>query len=62
MNKKQKISIDMNAVRINSAGKLGRHNTSAKSHVHQTAKDKAKNRNSKQRKRQAQAIKEMFVH
>ena len=46
---------------LNSQDKLGRHNTSQKSHVHLTEKDKLKNRKSKRSKRELNSIKKNYL-
>lgn len=59
--KKEKMTISGTDLILNSSDKLGRHNTMQKSHVHQTEKDKMKNRNSKKAKRELNKIKKDYL-
>lgn len=56
---KNGIKIDINKMRAEGPGKLGRHNTFAKSHVHKSEKDY--DRNSKKTKRMLHKIKREYM-
>lgn len=53
------ITLDCNKMMLEGAGKLGRHNTSQKSHVHRSLKDY--DRNSKSSKRGLHALQSKYM-
>ncbi|QUH21773.1 hypothetical protein [Alkaliphilus sp. B6464] len=55
------ITLDATKMLIEGEGKLGRHNTSQKAHVHLTTKDKFLNRNSKQSKKELHKLRQKFM-
>lgn len=59
--KKDVLTISGRDLLLNGSDKLGRHNTTQNSHVHKTARDKVKDRNSKSSKKTIHSIKKDYL-
>lgn len=59
--KNDKIKISGMDLLLNGEGKLGRHNTNQKSHVHKTARDRERDRNSKSSRKSINDVKKKYM-